>query len=76
MSDQAQTAIISIVTLIIANWVTLGPMLKHTIKFLWEKSIAWRDMENDIAAIKLRLEKLEKDITAAHVKIRNDVNKS
>lgn len=76
MSDQAQTAIISIVTLIIANWVTLGPMLKHTIKFLWEKSIAWRDMENDIAAMKLRLEKLEKDITAAHVKIRNDVNKS
>lgn len=76
MSDQAQTAIISIVTLIIANWVTLGPMLKHTIKFLWEKSIAWRDMENDIATMKLRLEKLEKDITAAHVKIRNDVNKS
>ena len=76
MSDQAQTAIISIVTLIVANWVTLGPMLKHTIKFLWEKSIAWRDMENDIASMKLRIEKLEKDVTAAHVKIRADINKS
>jgi len=76
MSDQAQTAIISIVTLIVANWVTLGPMLKHTIKFLWEKSIAWRDMENDIVSMKLRIEKLEKDVTAAHVKIRSDINKT
>ena len=76
MSDQAQTAIISIVTLIVANWVTLGPMLKHTIKFLWEKSIAWRDMENDITSMKLRIEKLEKDVTAAHSKLRDTVNKS
>ena len=76
MSDQAQTAIIAIVTLIVTNWITIGPMLKHTIKFLWEKSIAWRDMETDIASMKLRIEKLEKDVSAAHTKLRSEINKS
>lgn len=70
MNDQTQTAIATVVGLVIANWITVGPIVKHAIKFAWEKSIEWRDLKIEISNFETRISKLEKDVQAAHDKLR------
>ena len=71
MEEQTKQSIIAIVTVLIANWITIGPMLKTLIKTAWEKSIEWRDMQNDVNTLKVLTAALQKDMKAAHDKIRD-----
>lgn len=70
MSEQLQAAIATIVGVVLANWVVIAPVLKKGILVAWEKSIQWRDMVNDIEALKKDIVKLKADVSAAHDKIR------
>lgn len=63
-------SIATLVGLIVANWVTIGPLVYKSVKMAWEKSIEWRDMVHDINGIKKRLDDLESDVNGAHAKIR------
>lgn len=71
MNDQIQASIIAVVSVVVANWVTLFPLIKSGVKTAWDKSIEWRDMVNDISNLKKRVDKLDRDVTAAHDKLRN-----
>lgn len=71
MNDQTQTAIVTIVTTILANWVVVAPILKHAITMAWKKAFEWHDLQNDMITMKEKIAKLEKDVTASHIKIRS-----
>lgn len=70
LSDQAIQTVTIIVSIIIANWATVGPLSGKIIKFTWEKSIQWRDMVRDISDLQNDVVTLQKDLKAAHDKIR------
>lgn len=71
MNDQVQASIVAVVSVVVANWVTLFPLIKTGVKTAWEKSIQWRDMQRDVDDLKAEVTRLRKDITAAHEKLRN-----
>ncbi len=69
-NDQVKTIAVTVVSVIIANWAMVAPMLKFIVKNAWEKSIEWRDMVNDIKIMKQEIDEIKKDVTAAHYKLR------
>ena len=70
VGDNTKTIIITVVSVIIANWTAVAPMLKFIVVNAWEKSVQWRDMVRDLADVIADVEKLKTDVTAAHSKIR------
>ncbi len=82
MSESTQAAVLTIVGVILANWTIIGPALKNAIVITWKKTIEWERMLTRISELEKRADKfvidlktsneeLEKDIRAAHDKIRN-----
>lgn len=70
MNDELKTALVSLISVVIANWVVIAPLMKTIIKTAWEKSIQWRDMQIDVLNLKELVKKQDKDIHAAFDKIR------
>lgn len=71
MNEQAQTVAVTTVSLIIANWAVVAPLIKWAIVKSWEKTIQWQQTMTTIDTMKADIEKLKADVTAAHTKIRN-----
>lgn len=71
MTEQMQAAITTIVGVLIANWVTVGPALKNGIVFAWKKTIEWEKILTRLDSAEKAIVKLEKDLAAAHSKIRD-----
>lgn len=71
MNEQAQTVAVTTISLIVANWAVVAPLIKWAIVKSWEKTIQWQQTMTTIDAMKADIEKLKQDVTAAHTKIRN-----
>jgi len=71
MNEQAQTVAVTTISLIVANWAVVAPLIKWAIVKSWEKTIQWQQTMTTIDGMKADIEKLKQDVTAAHTKIRN-----
>lgn len=65
-----QDLIAAIVAIVVSNWVIVGPIIKWSIKTAWEKSREWDEMQTAILNLIEAEKQLQRDLKAAHDKIR------
>ena len=70
MTDEVKQSLTVLIGVIVANWVTIAPILKWTITTAWKKSIEWRDMQVRIDKLEELVARHERDLKAAHDKLR------